>query len=72
MKFCKTCGTLYGSGLECCPKCNPKAQEAMEQQKNAPEADKKTVKKQWIRILIGVPLFMIAIRVIVTLFHNAG
>ena len=72
MRFCKTCGTLYASNLDCCPKCNPKAAEAIERQKDAPKADPQAVKKQWVLIVIGIPLFILAIRFILTLFHNAG
>ena len=54
MKFCEKCGTLYLESLPCCPKCNPALEEAMNQD-NAPIADQKTIRKQWIAIIIAVP-----------------
>ncbi|MDO4493610.1 MAG: hypothetical protein Q4C53_06975 [Clostridia bacterium] len=55
MPFCKQCGTFYPDSLGVCPKCNPSNAEAEKQAQNAPVADPKTVKRQWIAILIGIP-----------------
>lgn len=72
--FCKTCGTLYTDSLGGCPKCNAlKLEEeqnrAAQQADSAPEgSDKKTVVRQWIFILIGIPAFILALKLIVSLY----
>ena len=57
MKFCKKCGTLYGCSLGVCPRCNAKdvAGQAEQAEQSQAAASAKTVKRQWIAILLGVP-----------------
>lgn len=66
MKYCKKCGVLYATDV--CPKCGilpPEQQEA----EQAP-ADSRTVRRQWIALLIGIPAFIFAIMLIVYLFRT--
>lgn len=70
MRFCKTCGTLYGSSLPCCPKCNPVLKEAAKLQESAPEADKSVVRRQWLALIIGIPAFIGAIWLIIRVYSS--
>ena len=67
MKYCKKCGTLYVT--EVCPKCG------IEEPEDLPEpesADKKTLVRQWIGLLVGIPLFIIAIYVVIYMLYGKG
>lgn len=66
MKYCKRCGVLYSSLLERCPKCNPAITEHTEPP--APEADKPTRLKQWIALCVGIPLMILVLYALGTLF----
>ena len=59
MQFCKKCGTLYGKNLGCCPKCNPLLDQQEEAAASAPQADEKTVRRQWIGIIIAIPTMIL-------------
>ena len=59
MQFCKKCGTLYSKSLPCCPKCNPELDRQADIESLAPQADKKTIRRQWIAILIAVPTMIL-------------
>ena len=53
MKYCKKCGILYVTDV--CPKCG------IEEPKDQPEPevpDKKTLTRQWIGLIVGIPLFI--------------
>ncbi len=56
MKYCKKCGVLYTTDV--CPKCGVVAPEASE---SAPAAAPKTVRRQWIAILIAIPAAILLI-----------
>ena len=58
MKYCKKCGVLYSSELPCCPKCNPALEELP---KDAPPADRRVVRRQWIALLIGIPALILVL-----------
>ena len=70
MKYCKKCGCLYVTDV--CPKCG------IEEPENQPEPeapDKKTLVHQWIGLLVGIPLFIMAIYVVIhnkQLLHTGG
>ncbi len=67
MKYCKKCGVLYTTDV--CPKCGieyPPEQE----QRPLTEEEKHQRNRQWIGILIGVPLFIAAIYLIIHLFYG--
>ena len=55
MKYCKTCGVLYTTDV--CPKCGVVTPD---DQESAP-AEPKTVRKQWIALLIAVPAAILLI-----------
>ncbi|MDO4543729.1 MAG: hypothetical protein Q4C01_04165 [Clostridia bacterium] len=64
MKYCKKCGVLYSTDV--CPKCgiiDPPPSEPI-------EAEPKQVRKNWIALVIGVPL-MIAFIYLVLYFINS-
>ena len=66
MKYCKKCGVLYSTDV--CPKCGIFYPDEGETEPSP--ADAKKVKRHWIGILIGVPLFISFIILVVTLFHK--
>ncbi len=66
MKYCKKCGVLYATDV--CPKCGIVQPESQETEQ-AP-ADSRTVRRQWIALLIGIPAFILAIILIVYLFRT--
>ena len=58
MKYCKRCGVLYSDLLESCPKCGSMPEGG----NDAPtESDPKTVRKQWVAILVGIPLLILVL-----------
>ncbi len=66
MKYCKKCGVLYTTDV--CPKCGIVPPESQTEEQ-AP-ADKQTVKRQWLALLIGIPAFILVIMLIVYLFRT--
>ena len=70
MKFCKQCGTLYGRSLEVCPRCNAKnvEQQAEQAEQSQSAASAKTVKRQWIAILLGVPGLILFLYLVIGAF----
>lgn len=66
MKYCKKCGVLYATDV--CPKCGILYPE--EGNEASAPADVKKVRRQWIAIVIGVPLFISFIIFVVTLFQK--
>ena len=67
MKYCKKCGVLYTTDV--CPKCGIEEPEELPE----PEApDKKTLMRQWIGLIVGIPLFIMAIYVVIYLLYSRG
>lgn len=67
MKYCKKCGVLYATDV--CPKCGIQEPEDLPE----PEApDKRTLVRQWIGLLVGIPLFIMTIYVVIYLLHARG
>lgn len=64
MKYCRKCGVLYSTSV--CPKCGILEPETEES--NVP-ADPSVVRKQWIGILIGIPMLIGLIVLVVKLYH---
>lgn len=67
MKYCKKCGVLYATDV--CPKCGIVAPE---EQPEPQVADRKTVMRQWIGLIVGIPLFIMAIYLVIYLLHSRG
>ena len=65
MKYCKKCGVLYTTYV--CPKCGVVAPEPSE---NAEPADPKTVRRQWIALVIAIPAAILLIMGIVYLLKT--
>ena len=57
MTRCKNCGTFYASSLPVCPKCGIDPEKIEEE--TSREAKPGETKKNWLLILIGVPLLII-------------
>jgi rRNA maturation protein Nop10 len=56
MKYCKKCGVLYTTDV--CPKCGVLKPEASEPPEPAPQ---KTVRRQWIALVIAIPATILLI-----------
>lgn len=71
LKFCKQCGTLYTTSLGVCPKCGTKEAEerAREAEIASAPAEKGSVRRDWLFIVIGVPLFIAFLYAAVWLFR---
>lgn len=67
MKYCKKCGVLYTT--EVCPKCGIEYPPP-QQDRPLTEEEKKQRSRQWVGILIGVPLFILAIYAIIHLYYG--
>ena len=67
MKYCKKCGILYVTDV--CPKCGIEEPQDMPE----PEApDKQALVRRWIGLLVGIPLFIMAIYIVIYLLYNRG
>ncbi|MBQ1631336.1 MAG: hypothetical protein II049_00780 [Clostridia bacterium] len=56
MKYCKQCGVLYTTDV--CPKCGVVTPEQQEQKT---VAEPKTVRRQWIALVIAIPAAILLI-----------
>ena len=56
MKYCKQCGVLYTTDV--CPKCGVAIPD---EQEPAPIAEPRTVRKQWIALLVAIPAAILLI-----------
>ena len=64
MKYCKKCGVLYTTDV--CPKCGVIPPEPSE---DVPKADQRTVRRQWITLLIAIPAAILLIMGVVYLYR---
>lgn len=73
MRYCKKCHILYSSFADACPKCGTEtaAVRAAAKEKQ-PEADKKTVRRDWLWLVIGIPVLIAVMYLIVYLVKLAG
>ena len=60
MKYCKSCHILYSDAAGACPKCGVIQPEKAPAKNDAPQqsADKRSVRRDWLWIAVGVPLFI--------------
>ena len=74
MKYCKKCHILYSSELPCCPKCNPALEQAKAQQDEHPaeKADPALVRRQWLWLCIGIPLFILLLYAVAYIMKSLG
>ena len=64
MKYCKKCGVLYTTDV--CPKCGIVVPDDLEP---PAKAEKKTVRRQWIALLIAIPAAILLIMGVVYLYQ---
>lgn len=69
MKYCRRCHILYSSAAAACPKCGAAAPPKEEE---AAPADKREVRRDWIMLIVGIPLFIGAIYLIISLIRHLG
>lgn len=65
MNYCKKCGVLYTTDV--CPKCGvtvPEDLPALE------KPERKTVRRQWIALLIAIPASILLIMGVIYLFYR--
>ncbi len=70
MKYCKKCGVLYSDLLDVCPKCGVETEDP-----NAlppKEAPKSVRVRQWIGIVIGIPLMIGVLYVVIRFLYALG
>ncbi len=65
MKYCKKCGVLYTTDV--CPKCGVTVPE---DPGPAAPADPKTVRKQWIALVIAIPAAILLIMGVVYILKS--
>lgn len=71
MKYCKNCRILYSSQAAACPKCGiaePKREGGQEQ----PAPDKEEIRRDWIWLVIGVPILIGVIYLLILLLKSLG
>ncbi|MCR5611816.1 MAG: hypothetical protein K6F68_08335 [Clostridiales bacterium] len=72
MKFCRKCRIFYSSQAAACPKCGVSYEAAKESEIAEGEADKRSVRRDWLWLAIGVPLFIGLIYLLIVLFKSIG
>lgn len=65
MKYCKKCGVLYTTDV--CPKCGVVVPD---EQAGTENADPRTVRRQWIALLIAIPAAILLIMGVVHLLRT--
>ena len=65
MRYCRKCHILYSSFASGCPKCG--ALTANRASAAPEEADRKTVRRDWLWIAIGIPSLIAVMYLIVYL-----
>mgnify|MGYP006916070819 CR=1 FL=1 len=65
MKYCKTCGVLYTTDV--CPKCGLVIPDGQEPQK---QAEPKTVRRQWIALIVAIPASILLIMGVIYLLKT--
>ena len=70
MKYCKTCRTFYSDEAAVCPKCGIDAARAKAEAVSSEKAEQKKVIKDWIWLVIGVPLFIGLIYLLVYILRS--
>lgn len=65
MKYCKQCGVLYTTDV--CPKCGVAVPE---DSPSAEPAEKGTVRRQWIALLIAIPAAILLITGVLYLLRS--
>lgn len=72
MKFCRKCRIFYSSQAAACPKCGVSVEAAKAVESADGSADKKSVRRDWIWIAVGIPLFILLIYLLILLFRSIG
>ena len=72
LKHCDKCGTYYNDQLGQCPKCFPVSDLIRTAEQNAPKPEKRTLKKQWLAILIGIPVMILLYYLVIGLLKLAA
>ena len=73
MKYCKQCHIVYSDFAAACPKCGAESAAAKANvREQSKEADKKTVRRDWLWLVIGIPLLIAVTYLIVFLTKLAG
>lgn len=69
MKYCRNCHIFYSNSAAACPKCG------IEQPEEAPQAqpaDRSEVRRDWLWLLIGVPVLIGVVYCAVLILKQLG
>ena len=69
MRYCKRCRILYSSFAAACPKCGVAPEKRTEP---AEASDPKSVRRDWLWLVIGIPLLIAVTYLAVYLVRLAG
>ena len=58
MKYCKKCHILYSDAAGACPKCGVVTPNNDASDEPATPVDKRAVKRDWLWLAVGIPLFI--------------
>ena len=76
MRYCKNCHILYSSEAAACPKCGIAQPDGQPQEAprggEQPAADKKAVRRDWLWLIIGVPILIGVIYAAVFILKQLG
>ncbi|MBO4385003.1 MAG: hypothetical protein J5854_06255 [Clostridia bacterium] len=72
MKYCRNCRIFYSSQAAACPKCGVSYEAAKANEIAEGEADKRRVRRDWIWLAVGIPLFIGLIYLLIKLFDMIG
>ena len=69
MKYCKKCHILYSDAAAACPKCGAFEPE---KQSGGEKPEKGRVVRDWLWIVIGVPVLIGVVYALITLLNSIG
>lgn len=72
MRYCKNCRILYSSQAAACPKCGVAEPPKKDNEGEEKPADGRAVKRDWLFLIIGTPLFILFVYLIVLLIKSIG
>ena len=72
MRYCRRCHILYSSQAAACPKCGVADSKAKAAESSDSPADNASVRRDWLWILIGVPVLIGVIYFFVKLLNSIG
>ncbi|MBO4848609.1 MAG: hypothetical protein J5586_05605 [Clostridia bacterium] len=72
MKYCRNCHILYSDEAAACPRCGVAAPEKEAAPEPEAQPDPGSVRRDWLYLVIGIPLFIAFSYLIVYLIKTIG